>query len=838
MEGRTHVCLICGNAKSTHPDFVYHRFPKENQRCNLWKSIVSIPRITEMTVEKLRRNYQICSRHFSPKHYMTGHFKSKLMHDAYPDQNLQSTGAAVLTKDSVVENSGYPGIEYQPRPHDGTLQAECAEVVDPEFGSLDVDSLRNLAGQTSPVMTESGENRAIVKLLEFLQKKYGKVVVVDIMDSSQDPNIYNFEKHGFRNVDVRQEGDCLKLRTNVKNRDDFQRWREVFCIQTNTCFNSYKLFDVGVRKAFRQRLICLHGVKTHKGVRKTSTGCSVFMDATIKIPHRQAIKSDPLLKEFPCFVMIQGKHNHPLDSADVLNQLRIPSSTRHVFEKYFEQGMTVSMAHRHHLMKMELCDDLHGQANPAINPSTNAIAYMRRTWMCREYSGLNCPSMFEAIQKFGKDNPELTLRFDHREDTSNFCVALITPFMRRAHTMLREAGEVVFVDATGCVDQLNTSVIPFLCAGPAGAVPLAILVTSSQDEVTLTKGFGMIREALGPSAFNGRGEPIAFITDNSDAERKALAVTWPTSQRFLCIFHMLQQVWQWLLNSKNAIRKDHSQVLMADTKALLYADSTEDFRDKWENFQDSSLAMTYPNFLRYLSSLVQQKEEWAVAFRAGTILRGHHTNNFCEATMSIIKDIVLNRCKAYNTAQLVVFVAEIFDYYMRQRLIDVALKRRRVKSVNVGKVSLDAVESLGSGKFKVFVSTRKSRHWLAVLAMGEEKSPKEDFFTDLSEIENKEVKNDEEMLVLSEVKVESECEDTSYTNEYASEDQEAVMAKVQEATEALQKAGASFGNKDSIPALDRFIQCMKSIHSTNQFNSEWWSWSWQDPFSTRMCIPQ
>ncbi|KAK4301051.1 hypothetical protein Pmani_026787 [Petrolisthes manimaculis] len=161
MEGRTHVCLICGNAKSTHPDFVYHRFPKENQRCNLWKSIVSIPRITEMTVEKLRRNYQICSRHFSPKHYMTGHFKSKLMHDAYPDQNLQSTGAAVLTKDSVVENSGYPGIEYQPRPHDGTLQAECAEVVDPKFGSLDVDSLRKLAGQTSPVMTESGENREV-----------------------------------------------------------------------------------------------------------------------------------------------------------------------------------------------------------------------------------------------------------------------------------------------------------------------------------------------------------------------------------------------------------------------------------------------------------------------------------------------------------------------------------------------------------------------------------------------------------------------------------------------------------------------------------------------------
>ncbi|KAK4327495.1 hypothetical protein Pmani_002051 [Petrolisthes manimaculis] len=164
--------------------------------------------------------------------------------------------------------------------------------------------------------------------------------------------------------------------------------------------------------------------------------------------------------------------------------------------------------------------------------------------------------------------------------------------------MLREAGEMVFVDATGCVDQLNTAVIPFLCAGPAGAVPLAVLFTSSQDEVTLTKGFAMVKDALGHSAFCGRGEPQSFITDNCDAERKALAVTWPTSQRFLCIFHMLQQVWRWLLNSKNGIQKDHRQELMAGMKALMYAETRENFSEVWEKFQTNSLAMTYPNFIR------------------------------------------------------------------------------------------------------------------------------------------------------------------------------------------------------------------------------------------------
>lgn len=149
-------------------------------------------------------------------------------------------------------------------------------------------------------------------------------------------------------------------------------------------------------------------------------------------------------------------------------------------------GMTTAQAHRHHVMKMNLCDDLQGQANQAMNPSPRAIAYMRNEWLKKEYGGLNKPSMYEALKKYGEDHQEITLKIEH--DGDQFCVALITPFMERAHKQLKEAGEVVFVDATSCVDQLNTAVIPLLCAGPAGAVPLAVLFTSSQDEATLTKG--------------------------------------------------------------------------------------------------------------------------------------------------------------------------------------------------------------------------------------------------------------------------------------------------------------------------------------------------------------
>lgn len=149
-------------------------------------------------------------------------------------------------------------------------------------------------------------------------------------------------------------------------------------------------------------------------------------------------------------------------------------------------GMTPAQAYRHHILKMDLSDDLYDQANKSINPSPKSVEYMWTVWRQSEHGGLNTPSMFEAIRKYADDHPELILRSNHEND--KFCVILVTPFMVRAHRQLREAGEVVFVDATGCVDQLNTAVIPFLCAGPAGAVPLAVVFTSSQDEATLTKG--------------------------------------------------------------------------------------------------------------------------------------------------------------------------------------------------------------------------------------------------------------------------------------------------------------------------------------------------------------
>ena len=64
--------------------------------------------------------------------------------------------------------------------------------------------------------------------------------------------------------------------------------------------------------------------------------CKVYLDVTIRIVHA---RSSPEIRDFPCFMKIRGNHNHPLDTADVLNQLRVSPCTREIFESYFRQGI-------------------------------------------------------------------------------------------------------------------------------------------------------------------------------------------------------------------------------------------------------------------------------------------------------------------------------------------------------------------------------------------------------------------------------------------------------------------------------------------------------------------
>lgn len=111
-------------------------------------------------------------------------------------------------------------------------------------------------------------------------------------------------------------------------------------------------------------------------------------------------------------------------------------------------------------------------------------------------------------------------------------------------------------------------------------------------------GFSMVKKYLGATAFFGRGSPKYFMTDNCDAGRNALKTVWPNSKQYLSIFHLLQQIWRWVLDIKHDIKKSDRQELMAVAKELIYATSDDKFKIIWEAYENNPLSETYPSFTR------------------------------------------------------------------------------------------------------------------------------------------------------------------------------------------------------------------------------------------------
>ena len=132
--------------------------------------------------------------------------------------------------------------------------------------------------------------------------------------------------------------------------------------------------------------------------------------------------------------------------------------------------------------------------------------------------------------------------------------------MSRAHTLVRQASEVVYIDSSSSLDDYNNAVFVLSASSAAGGLPLGVVVTSGESTVTIEKAMSTLKEILPESGFGQRGRdigPQTIITDDSNAEREGLKLTWPQVELFLCIFHVLQSVWQWLCDSKHSIDKQH-----------------------------------------------------------------------------------------------------------------------------------------------------------------------------------------------------------------------------------------------------------------------------------------
>ncbi len=75
-------------------------------------------------------------------------------------------------------------------------------------------------------------------------------------------------------------------------------------------------------------------------------------------------------------------------------------------------------------------------------------------------------------------------------------LALCTPLMARAHTMLRQASELVYCDSTASLDRYNCPTFIMSTSSSGGGIPLGVVITSGESEETLTESFSHLRSVL------------------------------------------------------------------------------------------------------------------------------------------------------------------------------------------------------------------------------------------------------------------------------------------------------------------------------------------------------
>jgi hypothetical protein len=162
-------------------------------------------------------------------------------------------------------------------------------------------------------------------------------------------------------------------------------------------------------------------------------------------------------------------------------------------------------------------------------------------------------------------------------------------------------------------------------------------------------------------AFGGKGAasgPSIFLTDDDSAPRNAL-------RAHICIFHFLQAVWRWLLDSTNAINKHDRQHLMSLCQGLVFADTVEKIHVNETQMQTDKKVLKYRNFYDYIKNALERKEQWALCFTKGLLTRGNNTDNFTESMIFVFKCVILKRIRAYNLLELVKFITEDLEMYFQ-----------------------------------------------------------------------------------------------------------------------------------------------------------------------------
>ena len=131
-------------------------------------------------------------------------------------------------------------------------------------------------------------------------------------------------------------------------------------------------------------------------------------------------------------------------------------------------------------------------ADRATNSDYGYVARLFQEYRDNTLGSRNGRKMFErlaeTIENYNKsDNGRAAMQEYDSQAGKAFILCIVTSLMCRIHEKIPQAGELCYMDASASFEPLNTSITLLYTSCAAGALPLGVLITSDESEVTLEK---------------------------------------------------------------------------------------------------------------------------------------------------------------------------------------------------------------------------------------------------------------------------------------------------------------------------------------------------------------
>ncbi|KAE8741649.1 hypothetical protein FOCC_FOCC012852 [Frankliniella occidentalis] len=465
------------------------------------------------------------------------------------------------------------------------------------------------------------------------------------------------------------KGEQSVFRAAVHSKKDADRWLQDYSKSTRTEWIVKDTFPNHTRLVYRKTYLCAFSSKNKHLVEgsKRNWNCHAQLDFKIKLITKETRKRDSFLKKenpLQAIITVSSFHSHNTETFTAWRCFRAKNDIRQTFMEYYAEGCSPAAALQLHAAKLELEDDSKKKMGDAhYMPLKQTAYYWNRLYRELNYGPPANPfeTLKNKIELYKQKGVTVVVK-----EESPWAILVVTPVMRRTHDLFW-AKNIVFVDTSSSCDSTSTNVTLMLTATKAGAIPMVVLLHEGQSTESYRVAFELFQETY-PNAFGGEMHPLTFMSDNSSAEKKALKLIWPDSLQLLCGFHVGQAEWEWINTN---ISKELKKTLMAAFQEIHYANSNETLEEKIEELKE--IAFHY--YDQRVKGLLENKEEWVQLYRANLPIGANHTNNYAEASIRVLKDVILQRTKAFNVVALVDYIGVTWEKYLETRLCWVAYDR-------------------------------------------------------------------------------------------------------------------------------------------------------------------